>query len=63
MKQLVFNFLIRFLLFFAAIIVWGKVYEPSNVNFDGVIRALVIAFGSALSWTISEYILNRRSKR
>jgi hypothetical protein len=63
MKRLVINFLIRFSLIFVAIIIFGIVYKPSDVNFVGVIRALVIASGGALSWAIGEYVISRRLEK
>ncbi|PMB02372.1 hypothetical protein CEN49_25735 [Fischerella thermalis CCMEE 5273] len=60
MKRMFGRFLMQFSILFLLILLWGKVYQPTNVNFDGIIRAIVIASASTSSWIFAEYIVKRK---
>jgi hypothetical protein len=59
LKATIGRFLINFLGIFVIIMILGSIYKPSDIGFEGIIRAIVISSASSLSWIIGQYIVKR----
>jgi len=52
-----------FFINFAIIIIAGLLFFRSEVNFSGIIRALVIASASAFGWFLVYYLRGKRDMK
>lgn len=48
------RFLIYFVVFFILIMIFGAIFKPFELGFDGIVRALVISSASAFGWVFVE---------
>ncbi|CQR47529.1 hypothetical protein BN1058_01852 [Paraliobacillus sp. PM-2] len=44
------RYFIYFVVFFILIMIFGLIFKPSNLEGDGIVRALVISSASAFGW-------------
>jgi hypothetical protein len=63
LKRTITRFLFYFLGVFLLIMIFGGIFKPSNMGFDGIVQALVISSASALSWVIGQYIVKKSKKK
>lgn len=63
MKRTLKKFIIYFVSFFIIILVYGAIFKPTDLEADGVVRALIISLGSSFGIVLGGRIIDKNIAR